>query len=209
MGDLNQLIFAKKALKNFKGRVLEIGSKNYGSTQNFRDLFPDNEYIGVDLESGPNVDLVHNIENGLGPLESQKFDLIIICSVLEHTPTPWILANNIQKLMTQTSAVYSCHPWVWRYHKYPDDYFRFSPKGIQSLFSGLNFWLPEYYATYKQGEFLPFSKNDGIDNDFAIFDAHGRKFLPYLQTIMLGSNSEDLMKIFIENLYSSVSSPKR
>jgi hypothetical protein len=198
MGDLNQLIFAKKALNNFKGRVLEIGSKNYGSTQNFRDLFPDNEYIGVDLESGPNVDLVHNIENGLGPLESQKFDLIIICSVLEHTPTPWILANNIQKLMSQTAAVYSCHPWVWRYHKYPDDYFRFSPKGIQSLFSGLNCWLPQYYATYKQGEFLPFSKND-----FAIFDAHGRKFLPYLQTIMLGSNSEDLIKIFTENLYSS------
>jgi hypothetical protein len=119
---------------------------------------------------------------------------------LEHTSTPWILAQNIQQLMSERSVVYSCHPWVWRYHKYPDDYFRFSPRGIQSLFSELKFWLPEYYATYKAGEFLSFAKNDGIDNDHAVYDKEGRKFLPYLQTIMLGSNSEDLIKRFNDNL---------
>lgn len=200
MGDFNQLIFAKAALSTFKGRILEIGSKDYGSTQNFRGLFPQSEYIGVDLEPGPNVDIVHNIELGLGPLENERFDLIIICSVLEHTPTPWILANNIQELMSEKSAVYSCHPWVWRYHKYPDDYFRFSPRGIQSLFSGLKFWLPELYATYKQGEFLSFSKNESVDNDLAMFDKSGKKFLPYLQTIMIGSNSATMKEEFLQNL---------
>lgn len=204
MGDVNQLIFAEKALSGFKGRILEIGSKNYGNTQDFRGLFAGNDYLGIDLESGPNVDLVHNIEKGLGPLDGQKFDLVIICSVLEHTPTPWVLAHNIQQLMSESAALYSCHPWVWRYHKYPDDYFRFSPRGIQSLFSELEFWLPEYYATSKAGEYLSFAKNNGIDNDHAILDKEGRKFLPYLQTVMLGSNSEDLIKLFSGNLASAI-----
>lgn len=200
MGSTNQLLFAKKIFSGFNGRILEIGSKNYGSTQNFRELLNTHEYIGVDLEPGPNVDLVLNIENGLGPLENEKFDLVIICSVLEHTPRPWILANNIQELMSESSVLYSCHPWVWRYHKYPDDYFRFSPRGIQSLFSSLKYWLPEYYATYKTGEFLPFSKKNGIDDEMAIFDSHGRKFLPYLETVMVGSNSDGLRAELAKNL---------
>lgn len=201
MGDLNQLIFAKKVFSSFNGKVLEIGSKNYGNTQNFRQLFAADEYIGVDIEHGPNVDLVINIEEGLGPLQGKTFDLIIVCSVLEHTPKPWILAENIQKLMSDASVLYSCHPWVWRYHKYPDDYFRFSPRGVQSLFGGLKYWLPEYYATYKAGEFLSFSKDEGIDNKMAILDAEGRKFLPHLQTIMVGTNSELLKQSLTENLF--------
>jgi hypothetical protein len=193
MGDLNQLLFAKKIFPNFKGRILEIGAKNYGSTQNFRQLFNTQEYIG---------DLVLNIENGLGPLENERFDLVIICSVLEHTPTPWVLAKNIQSLMSESSVLYSCHPWVWRYHKYPDDFFRFSPRGIQSLFSGLKYWLPEYYATYKTGEFLSFSQNNGVDNEMAVIDSNGRKFLPYLQTVMVGSNSDNLRTALTRNLFS-------
>lgn len=187
MGDINQFLYAQRVLKNIKGRVLEIGSKDYGNTQPFRELFQHCDYVGVDLEDGKNVDYVVDLEKGLGPLQGQKFDLIIICSVLEHSPRPWVLAQNIQNALSDTGTVYSCHPWVWRYHKYPDDYFRFSPKGIQVMFDQLNFWLPSLYSTYREGEFLSFTQDDGIDNKMAIMDDQGRKYLPYLQTVMVGT----------------------
>ena len=96
MGDLNQLIYAQAVFRNFRGRVLEIGSKDYGNTQPFRELFRESEYVGIDLEAGSNVDFVVDLENGLGPLAGRKFDLVIVCSVLEHSPRPWILAEHIQ-----------------------------------------------------------------------------------------------------------------
>jgi hypothetical protein len=187
MGDVNQFIFAQRVFKGFAGRVLEIGSKDYGDTQPFRELFKHCDYVGVDLESGVNVDQVVNLEEDLGPLRDQKFDLIIICSVLEHSPKPWVMASNIQNLLSEQGVIYSCHPWVWRYHKYPDDYFRFSPKGIQAIFDQVTLWLPSMYSTYKPGEFLSFSQDEGIDNKMAQMDNQGRKYLPYLQTVIVGT----------------------
>lgn len=190
MGDFNQLIYAKTVFHDFQGRVLEIGSKDYGNTQPFRELFAHSEYLGIDLEPGKNVDCVIDLGKGLGPLAGQTFDLVIACSVLEHSPQPWILAQNIQTLLAPDGALLSCHPWVWRYHKYPDDYFRFSPKGIMSIFPELGFWLPVFYATSVQGEFFSFTKDDGIDNKLAYLNENRRKYLPYLQSMMTGTRSE-------------------
>ena len=189
MGDLNQLLYTKAVLGDFKGRILEVGSKNYGNTQPFRDLFKGSEYVGIDLEAGDNVDHVVNLEDGTGPVADRQFDLIIICSVLEHSKRPWVIAENLQNILAPDGAVLSCHPWVWRYHKYPDDYFRFSPKGIMALFPKLQHWLPALYATSVQGEFFSFDENEHIDNKLAVFNQSKRKHLPYLQSLMTGTNS--------------------
>jgi hypothetical protein len=144
MGDLNQLIYAQAVFSGFRGRVLGVGSKDYGNTQPFRNLFPGCDYVGIDLEAGKNVDYVVNLENGLGPIAGQQFDVIIICSVLEHSPRPWVIAEHLQSVLSPEGALMSCHPWVQRYHKYPDDYFRFSPKGVMLLFASLSYWLPVF-----------------------------------------------------------------
>lgn len=187
MGSKNQYLYAEHVLKGTPGRILEVGSKNYGNTEPFRDLFPGQSYVGVDMSPGDGVDVVADLAAGTGDLPRASFDLVIICSVMEHCPKPWKLAENIQALLTPTGAVYSCHPWVWRYHKYPDDYFRFSPPAIKSLFDSLNYWAPPLYATYLTGEYYDFQADEGVDNNLALFDAQGRKFLPYLETVMLGS----------------------
>lgn len=204
MGDLNQLLYARAVFHDFEGKVLEIGSKDYGSTQPFREVFRNSEYVGVDLEAGKNVDLVVNLEQGPGPLAGRKFDLVIICSVLEHSERPWVIAGHIQSLLAEGGALLSCHPWVWRYHKYPDDYFRFSPKGIKSLFPELAHWLPVYYATSVQGEFFSFSANEHIDDKLAYYNEQGRKYLPYLQAMMTGTRSEKLHQKLLADFSSVV-----
>lgn len=206
MGDINQLLLANQILQDVTGDVLEVGSKDYGNTQSFRNIFKNCQYTGVDLEPGQNVDLVANLEEGVEIFDQRKFDLIIICSVLEHTPKPWILASNLEKLLSNKGIIYSCHPWVWRYHKYPEDYYRFSPKAIQTLFPKLTHWLPQFYSTTVQGEFLNFTENNFIDNEMAVYNNNGRKYLPYLQTIMVGTANKTIFEHLQKKLESSLQS---
>jgi hypothetical protein len=86
MGDRNQEVFLQNSLKKYHfSNILEIGSKDYGNSSQFRKLLNYENYIGVDLEDGKGVDLVLNLEEGLGPLINKKFDLIILCSIIEHS----------------------------------------------------------------------------------------------------------------------------
>jgi SAM-dependent methyltransferase len=180
MGSTNQLNYARHFIQSQPQRVLEVGSKDYGSTQNFRDVFKAETYVGLDMEPGPGVDRVHDLTTGTGGLG--QFDLIICCSVLEHVRKPWLMAENLTSLLAPGGTLYLCVPWVWRYHAYPDDYFRFSWRGVESLFDRLQ-WSNFHYSSTKATEFWPC--NPEADNAVSIIHA-GNKHLPYLEVHGLG-----------------------
>ncbi|MBI4245270.1 MAG: methyltransferase domain-containing protein [Planctomycetes bacterium] len=151
MGDVNQKIFLKKMIPEVEGPIIEIGSKDYGNTSSFRDFYTGNEYIGTDQEAGKGVDVVIDLMTTIHPLKENYFELGISCSVLEHCSKPWIMADNISRLIKQNGKLYLSIPWVWRYHPYPDDYYRFSYKAIPILFSGFQ-WGDSYYSTNVEEE---------------------------------------------------------
>lgn len=189
MGDRNQRMFLERLCPTVDGPVIEVGSKDYGSTVTFRDLYR-GEYVGVDLEPGKNVDVVADLSAGLGELREGHFALAICCSVLEHTPLPWVMAENLTRLLRAGGMLYVSVPWVWRYHAYPDDYFRFSPRAVQRLFPRLS-WKNATYSTTVAGEHIDLNLDDfrEIDNRLAqhMQTANGpRKYLPYLMVNMLG-----------------------
>ncbi|MGH8691989.1 MAG: class I SAM-dependent methyltransferase [Burkholderiales bacterium] len=193
MGDANQRLFLERHVPRVDGPVVEIGSKDYGSTASFRDLYRGVDYVGADLEAGKGVDVVVDLTKGLGGLEEHRFALAICCSVLEHTPEPWVMAGNITRLLRPDGVLYLSVPWVWRYHAYPDDYFRFSPRAVQSLFPALQ-WTHAAYSTNVAGEMVPLELGDfrEVDNRMAalVDTPQGqRKYLPYLMVNMLGRRS--------------------
>jgi hypothetical protein len=47
MGDVNQYHWFTNQQNNFNGPFLEVGSRDYGSKQDLRSLFPNETYIGV------------------------------------------------------------------------------------------------------------------------------------------------------------------
>jgi hypothetical protein len=63
------------------GFVFEIGSKNVNGT--VRGLFDTDAYLGIDVRSGPDVDVV---ADGAVYIPPTPPDLIVSCEVLEHTP---------------------------------------------------------------------------------------------------------------------------
>ena len=191
MGDFNQLAYLKHWVPKVEGPVLEIGSKDYGSTSSFRDFYAGSQYVGLDMSEGKDVDVIVDLCKGVGPLAENHFDLGICCSVLEHVEKPWLFAENLTRLIRPGGRLYMSVPWVWRYHAYPDDYFRFSHRGVMSLFGEFT-WASVFYSTSTEGEFIAIGDGEvGEDGKMIIkFDngkGTGRKYLPYLMVNMLGT----------------------
>lgn len=119
------------------GRTLVVGSKVYATREDRRQRYPD--AIGIDMEAGPGVDLVMNLEcpsiydmRALG-----KFAHIDCISVLEHTPKPWLLAQTLEALLEPGGTLLVAVPFCWRIHSYPSDYWRFTPDGLRALFPAI------------------------------------------------------------------------
>jgi hypothetical protein len=192
MGDANQLLYLKQRLRRVDGAVLEVGSKDYGSTVAFRrELEYTGHYVGVDMAAGPGVDVVGDLSAGLCGLQPESFALIICCSVLEHVKRPWDMAANLERLVRPGGTVYVTVPWVWRYHGYPEDYYRFSHRGVMTLFPSLA-WRDPCFSTYLQGQFIPIGESDAqqiCDRLAAMAQtpAGPQKYLPYMQVLMLGA----------------------
>jgi SAM-dependent methyltransferase len=199
MGDLNQLTYLKHWVPKVEGPVLEIGSKEYGSTSSFRDFYAGSEYVGLDMAEGNGVDVVVDLTKSIEPLHENYFGLGICCSVLEHVEKPWLFAANLTRLIRPGGLLYMSVPWVWRYHAYPDDYFRFSHRGVISLFDEFS-WSNTYYSSSAAGEFVEISdaasdsasgETKGEDGKMAVLVDNGRgvkrQYLPYLMVNMLGT----------------------
>ena len=190
MGDVNQITYLKRHVPSISGPILEVGSKEYGSTSTFRDFYTEHEYVGADMEAGKGVDVVVDLTVGTGGLRKNHFALAICCSVLEHVRRPWVFAEHLTSLLRPGGILYVSVPWVWRYHPYPDDYYRFSWRGIMELFPGLA-WSDIYQSTGLPDEFISIEANPmGAEATMTavvkVSEEKRRKYLPQLMVNMLG-----------------------
>lgn len=124
------------------GRTLIVGSQVYKTREDRRAAFAD--AVGVDMLAGPGVDRVLNLEEPL-PDDIGVFDHIECRSVLEHSRRPWLLAANLERLLVKGGTLDLSVPWVWNFHGYPNDCFRFSCEGARALFPGIE-WRALRYA---------------------------------------------------------------
>ena len=132
-----------------EGPVLEVGSRYNGRSGNPRILFSkDTDYVGIDMQEGVGVDVVHDMEQ---PYMSDEFQTVICCSVLEHCARPWLVANNIEAALRRDGNIFVSAPFVWRFHNYPNDYWRFSTEAFKVLFPQIE-WEFLYYIGKKKKE---------------------------------------------------------
>jgi len=131
-------------------RVLQVGSRTMVSDRNvlnWRSLTAKRfdgraRFVGLDLLDGANVDCVADICGSLGSLKSalgeEAFDLAICCHVLEHTRDPRRAARNVAGMLRPGGLAYVSAAWSQAFHAAPDDYWRFSIRGLLQLFDGLD-----------------------------------------------------------------------
>lgn len=151
-----QAIFRKQFVQQTPGRVLVVGSKVYPGRPDWRLTHPDG--VGVDMEDGPGVNVVANLERG--PLRGEKFAHIECVSVLEHSTKPWVLAANLEKMLLPGGSIFISAPWVWRYHGYPQDLWRFSHHALPVLFPSITWTTVRYRCGDELTESERTPKND-------------------------------------------------
>lgn len=158
MGDFNQSAFIRNTADRLEGPYLEIGSKNYGSTQDLRSLFASRgKYVGIDMAAGPGVDLVLDMTRDFAEIDAmlggERFGTVFCLSVLEHCDQPFRMAENITRLLRADGVLCVSVPFVWQFHGYPSDYWRFTHEGVKKLFPGLAFDVEQgVAATSRTGE---------------------------------------------------------
>lgn len=191
MGSPNDIVYLKKVYPKANGPVLEIGSKIV-SVSEFRENYTDVEYVGVDLEEGPGVDVVCDLTKEDNLLPKNYFDLVICCSVFEHTPTPWLMSKVLSDLVRPGGKIYFNSPWIWKYHKYPDDYYRYSFKAIEFLFPEF-IWSNYAYSTELPDSIEFVEKDSDFDRRRAFVETRAdgtvKKYLPYSMINMFGTKN--------------------
>jgi len=134
-GDLTYLL----GIKNNLEFDAELYSRN---KKQFQEKF---EYFGMDLNpvEGKNLlrgDICSNRFLETHDAHLQNFDVIYSNNVFEHLKKPWIAAKNLTKMLKEGGLIITIVPFSQRYHEDPQDYFRYTHKGVISLF--------EEYGTY-------------------------------------------------------------
>jgi ubiquinone/menaquinone biosynthesis C-methylase UbiE len=115
-------------------RILEIGSRNVTGAV-FKTLFSAAHYVGFDFYDGENVDVVGDAHKLSSYFKDEKFDLIFSSAVFEHLHMPWVVAQEIQKLLKVGGYVFVETHFSFSAHERPWNFFQFSDMGLRALFS--------------------------------------------------------------------------
>lgn len=117
-----------------KIKVLEIGSLIVEGQEHLsvRKLFPDAEYIGVDMQKGNGVDIVINcIDYCLN--HEKEFDLILCLDMLEHSKYPYNVVDRAKDALKTGGILLVTSVFNFPIHEYPNDYWRFTPECFKLL----------------------------------------------------------------------------
>lgn len=124
---MNYLNNAKEA------KILDVGSYNVNGC--YREIFQDAkfEYTGLDMEPGPNVDLVPKSPYSWSELANDSFDVVISGQALEHIEFFWITMSEIVRVTKEGGLICLIAPNGFGEHRYPVDCWRFFSDGMVAL----------------------------------------------------------------------------
>ena len=113
--------------------VIDLGSQDsYGGS--YRPIFTNRgwSYRGVDLVTGPNVDIVMSDPYRL-PLASNSIDVVISGQAFEHIEYFWITFLEMVRVLKHGGKIFLIAPSRGPEHRYPVDCWRFYPDGFRAL----------------------------------------------------------------------------
>ena len=118
--------------------VLDVGSYDVNGTHkgNFADN-PNWKYTGIDVEAGPNVDIVAINEYNLG-LPDESYDVVISGSTAEHVKNIFDWVKEIARVTKKGGLVCIITPSRIDEHRFPVDCWRIMPDGMIYMFEVAN-----------------------------------------------------------------------
>jgi len=119
-----------------KWNVLEIGSRIRQATKSYLNLKGSaKSYIGMDIRSGPNVDVVGDAHKLSSYFKGEYFDFVYSQWVWEHLAMPWVAVSELNKILKKNGTAFILSNHTIGLHDLPWDFFRFSESAWISLFN--------------------------------------------------------------------------
>ncbi|MBD3173707.1 MAG: methyltransferase domain-containing protein [Armatimonadia bacterium] len=121
--------FVREWAPSIRGTVLNVGA---GSTDMFRSLFDDHDYLSVDAQASTGPDLV--ADGADLPYEDDEGPDCILChQVLEHVADPQAVVDEFLRILAPGGMLLLTTPFHPVYHPDPEDYWRFTQAGLALL----------------------------------------------------------------------------
>jgi len=113
--------------------VYDIGSKNarggyFGGAPSGATV------VCIDIQPGPGVDIVADAQN-MPQIPSESADCVLLVSVLQHLPSPQKAIDEAFRVLRPGGVIYVTVPFIFVYHRDPEDFNRFSVPGLEFLCS--------------------------------------------------------------------------
>lgn len=148
---VNPFYFARKGLHEaisvvsvqMTGRLLDVGC----GTKPYQLLFPEVEYIGLDIDS----DIARKrgvadyfYDGSVFPFETASFESVLCNQVLEHVFNPDEFLLEVNRVLKRGGRLLLTVPFVWDEHEQPFDYARYSTFGLRDLLEKSGFKIIEH-----------------------------------------------------------------
>jgi len=126
-------------------QILEIGSSDSYRPNWLRPFLNNANYIGFDIRQGANVDVVGDAHQLSSYFNPDTFDCIVSCATFEHLRCPWLVAEEISKVLKPNGIVCIETHFSYNAHERPWNYFQFSDEALKVLFNlDLGFEVIDY-----------------------------------------------------------------
>ncbi len=142
----------EQAAPRARGRLLDVGCGEKPYELMFRPYVA--EYVGIEHESffrqtnasngvrGPD----HYYDGSKLPFADHSFDTVLSVQVLEHTPHPQRLLDEMARVLRSDGLLILSAPFSFRLHEEPHDYFRYTPHGLRSMAADAGLEVTEIWS---------------------------------------------------------------
>lgn len=122
--------------------VLDVGSMDYNGT--YCPLVESRgwRYTGLDIEPGPNVDIVSR-DPYRYPLPDNRYDVVLSGSTMEHVEAIWSWMLELVRVLKPGGLLAIVTHYNFPEHRYPIDCWRIMPDGMRFLFN-MTYQLEDY-----------------------------------------------------------------
>ena len=118
--------------KHSKGTVLDFGS--YDANGTYKELLCSKkwDYLGLDINPGPNVDIVPKDTYKWHEIDDESCDLIISGQAFEHCEYFWLVFEEFARILKPSGKCIIIAPSSGHEHRFPVDCWRFYPDGMRA-----------------------------------------------------------------------------